>query len=412
VSSHWLPLVFGSVSLMFSFNERRPHYRNPSLAVASFFAGWLRAELALQLLLLEGLLLAWFARSGMLRSWPGGIGAAFLGASIISLLLSLRLSFASGAVVDESLVDFVRQDAARQRLRWRRLLLPVPLRPRSVECLRNRVYHAEAGLRLRLDVYRQRQGKTARPGLIYVHGGGWIVGSKWQQGRPLVHHLAERGWVCCSIEYRLSPGATFPDHLIDVKRAIAWVRAHADELGIDPTFLVVAGNSAGGHLAALAALTAGDRALQPGFADADTSVAACISLYGIYDLGNRHGHWPHRGMQDLVEHYVLKARLAEEPARFEAASPIAHVGPHAPPFLVVHGSRDSIVPVAEARSFVAALRRVSACAYIEVPGAQHAFDVFPSVRAEHLLRGLDAFGARCYERHRARDRQPGAAPRL
>jgi acetyl esterase/lipase len=189
---------------------------------------------------------------------------------------------------------------------------------------------------------------------------------------------------------------------VDVKRAIAWVRAHAGELGVDPAFLVVAGNSAGGHLASLAALTAADRALQPGFEDADTSVQACVSLYGIYDLGNRHGHWPHRGLQMLLERYVLKARLDEQPARFDAASPIARVGSHAPPFLVVHGTRDTIVPVAEARLFVTALRRVSnACAYLEVPGAQHAFDVFPSVRAEHLLRGLDAFTARVHESYLA-----------
>jgi acetyl esterase/lipase len=401
VSSQWAPLVFGTLSLVFSFNELRPHYRIPGLAVASFFAGWLRAELAFQLLAVESVLLVWFAHRGLLRSWPGGIGAAFLCASIVSLMVSLRLSFATGSVVDESLVDFVRQDAARQQLRWRRLLVPLPLRPRSVECLRNRVYHDNGGLRLRLDVYRQRDGNTTRPALIFLHGGGWIIGNKSQQGRPLVHHFAERGWVCCSVEYRLSPRATFPDHLVDVKRAITWVRAHADELGIDPAFLVVAGNSAGGHLASLAALTAGDRALQPGFEEADASVAACISLYGIYDLGNRHGHWPHHGLQLLLERYVFKARLAEQPERFDAASPIAHVGPDAPPFLIVHGTRDSIVPVAEARQFVASLRRVSACAYIEVPGAQHAFDVFPSVRAEHLLRGLDAFTAQIYERHLA-----------
>jgi acetyl esterase/lipase len=269
------------------------------------------------------------------------------------------------------------------------------------------VYHAEAGLRLRLDVYRRREredGATLpRPALIYVHGGAWMIGKKWQQGRPMVHHFAERGWVCCSIEYRLSPRATFPDHIVDVKRAIAWVRAHADELGIDPAFIVVAGNSAGGHLASLAALTASDRTLQPGFEDADTSVAACVSLYGVYDLGNRQGHWPHRGLQTLLERYVLKVRFAEQPDRFDAASPITRVGSHAPPFLIVHGSRDSVVPVAEARHFVASLRRVSrACAYIEMPGAQHAFDVFPWLRGEHLLRGVDAFTAQVREQQLAR----------
>ena len=99
---------------------------------------------------------------------------------------------------------------------------------------------------------------------------------------PLLTHLAANGWVGFSIDYRLSPRATFPDHLVDVKRAIAWVREHADTYAVDPSFIAITGGSAGATLATLAALTPGDAALQPGFEHADTSVAVFVALYGLY----------------------------------------------------------------------------------------------------------------------------------
>jgi acetyl esterase/lipase len=171
------------------------------------------------------------------------------------------------------------------------------------------------------------------------------------------------------------------------------VRAHAAEWGVDPDFIVIAGNSAGGHLASLAALTAGRPELQPGFESADTSVAACLSFYGIYDFTDRHGHWPHLGLQQLLERYVMKQRLADAPQAYAAASPFHWIGPDAPPFLVVHGDRDTVVTVAEARAFSAALSAASRapCAYFEIPGAQHAFEIFPSPRTLHMLDGVERF---------------------
>ena len=217
----------------------------------------------------------------------------------------------------------------------------------------------------------------------------------------MLQHFAALGWVCFSINYRLSPRATFPDHIVDVKRAIAWVREHAAEQGCDPSFIVISGNSAGGHLASLAALTANDPSLQPAFVHADTSVAACFSFYGVYDLSDEFEHWHNRGLHELLERYVMKARLSESSSLFAAASPLAHVGAHAPPFVVVHGDCDTIVPVAEARAFVDRLRRstVAACVYIEVPGAQHAFEIFPSLRTVHLMRGLERFAVQLHRRH-------------
>ena len=84
--------------------------------------------------------------------------------------------------------------------------------------------------------------------LVYIHGGAWVIGDKREQGIPMMHELVQRGWVCVAINYRLSPKATWPDHIVDCKRAVAWVREHIAEYGGDPSFIAVSGGSAGGHL--------------------------------------------------------------------------------------------------------------------------------------------------------------------
>jgi acetyl esterase/lipase len=402
----WWVLAIGGLCLLFSFNAIRPHSRRATIAAASFFAGWLKGELVLLALILETLFLGVVVWQGALATWPGRVGAAALAGSLALLLVSLRQSLASREVIEEALIRFVRHERPPARLRWPRLLFPFFRGHGDVERVSNRVFHSDGGARLTLDIYRRRgadYGPAAmRPALIFVHGGAWIVGQKRQQGLPMLNRFAALGWVCFSIDYRLSPAATFPDHVVDVKRAIVWVRAHARELGVDPGFIVISGNSAGGHLASLAALTPNDPAFQPGFEGADTSVAACLSLYGVYDLGDRHGHWPNRGLQEILQRYVMKVRLSEAPERFDAASPIARLGRHAPPFLVVHGELDSVVPVAEAREFYRALQLSTAtsCAYIEVPGAQHAFEVFPSVRTHFLLQGLERFAEHVHSEYR------------
>ncbi len=151
------------------------------------------------------------------------------------------------------------------------------------------------GMSLRLDVYRPADDDPhddlLHPAVIQVHGGGWLAGSRYEQGIPLLNHLASIGWVGFNIDYRLSPQATFPDHIVDVKRAIAWVRENAGELGIDPEMICITGGSAGGHLTALAGLTINDPGYQPGFEEADTTVAAAVPFYGVYDLTNAGGHY-------------------------------------------------------------------------------------------------------------------------
>jgi acetyl esterase/lipase len=219
------------------------------------------------------------------------------------------------------------------------------------------------------------------------------MGDKREQGWPLLSHLAANGWVCFNLNYRLSPGATFPDHLIDLKAGLAWIREHAAEWNIDPSFIAVTGGSAGGHLAALMGLTANDPEYQPGFEAADTSVQAAVPIYGVYDFTGRRGtnrlpFWYRR-----LERQIMKAFRDEEPDKFRRASPIERIHPDAPPFLIIHGDRDTLAPVEEARDFANALAEVSTAPvlYAELKGAQHAFDLFCSPRTAHMLAAVLQF---------------------
>jgi len=262
--------------------------------------------------------------------------------------------------------------------------------------IRNVPFARAGGKTLRLDVWQPAERAdrgVKRPAIIQIHGGGWVIGDKREQGLPFLKHLAEHGWVGFNVNYRLSPSATFPDHLIDVKQAIAWIREHADEYDVDPNFIAVTGGSAGGHLTALVGLTANRPEYQPGFEDADTSVQAAVPFYGVYDFTNRNGYMAPNVVPKFLGPVVVKAFLDDEPEKFAAASPIDQVHADAPPFLVIHGDLDTLAPVEAARDFADDLRAVSKAPvlYIELKGAQHAFEIFPSMRSKQVLRGARHF---------------------
>ncbi len=415
VAPEWMPWLFLAVSLVgawFTLNAFRPIGGFARLAVVSFFAGWLTTELALHHLAWQALFTALFVAAGALAGWPGWVGFGVTLVSWAGLVRCFVGARDAEAVVERALVEglgpdyreAIRPDVRAKlapRVDWRQLLLPFPIRHPEVERIRD-VPYARVGRReLRLDVYRHRSCPARCPTLLQIHGGAWVLGSKNEQGVPLMVHLAARGWGCVSADYRLSPRATFPDHLIDLKRAIAWIRRHGPEFGLDPDFIVVTGGSAGGHLAALVALTANAPEYQPGFEDVDTSVAGCVAFYGVYDFTDRNGIWRHQGLRRLLERHVMKSKLDEAREAWEKASPIGRVHRGAPPFFVIHGDRDTLVPVEEARRFVAALRRANAepVVYAEIPGAQHAFEIFPSLRSTFVIHGVERFLALLYSRY-------------
>jgi acetyl esterase/lipase len=353
--------------------------------------------------------------------------------SLLGLIHHVRLATATTAVIERALkaglgrdyhdrIDPILEASYDPSTRWSALAMVWPSRPAHVDRTRDIVYGHAGARPLRLDLYRRREDPPARaPVFLYVHGGGWMIGHKGQQGRLTLHELAAAGWIGVSIEYRLSPRATFPDHLHDVKRAIAWVKQHIAEYGGDPEFVVIGGGSAGAHLASLAALTPNVPDLQRDFPDVDTSVQGCVAYYGIYDFADRARHFRHRAFQDfLLARIVMKRRFADAPDDYDRASPIYHATTAAaPPFMVLHGDRDSLAPLGGALRFCDVLRSRDAqtaprvtdpmsgaasapvIVFAQLPGAQHAFEVFPSLRSVPAVHGVHRFCQAVYSAHKA-----------
>ena len=247
-------------------------------------------------------------------------------------------------------------------LPWARILLaPLWACRRDVRRIANLSY-GPAGRRNLLDVYHRRDRPSGGPVLVYAHGGRFRSGRKNREARLLLYRLASQGWVCLSINYRLQPRASFPDCREDYAKAIGWAREHAGEHGGDPATLFVSGSSAGAHLAATAALT-------------DTAVAGALCFYGYY------------------------GRVDGTPE----STPVSHLRADAPPFFLAHGDHDTLVPVGWARDFVEALARTSSAEvdYLELPGAQHSFDLFHSVRNELVVRKAIDFTLRARARRAA-----------
>jgi acetyl esterase/lipase len=371
-------LVTGVLACWCTLMALAPLRRSLALGVMSFLCGFVLNELPL--IAFYYLLAATLLAAGDIDS-PGGWAAVGLVALATAGLVVVAWRGArTGPAVDRALDDGLGAGwrttldadlAIRLRRRpplGRILFAPFYFRRRDVERTAN-ISYGDAGRKNLLDVYRHRSHPAGGPVLIHLHGGALFMGKKNREARPLLYRLASQGWVCVSANYRLRPAATFPDHLIDAKKVIAWAREHGREYGAAPAAVFVAGSSSGAQLAALAALTPGDRVYQPGFELAETSVTAAICL---------HGYYGDPGSQDQ-----------------SPWSPMAHDGAGAPPFFVAHGDNDSLLPVQTARQFAGRLRGTSSnpVVYAELPGGHHGFDRFHSLRFEAVVDAIEAFAA-------------------
>lgn len=370
--------------------------RRGPLVVISFTLGWFADELPLHLLAIGVVATALCDALGALGSTTGQVGLVLAVGSWVGLLRLAVVAHRSARVVDAALAGMETPVVSPVWMHWWRLVLAVPFPFRSVTRERNIDYWGDGRYRHRLDVITRRtRRQPGAPVLVYIHGGAWVMGNKWTQGLPLLHELAMRGWVCVSVNYRLSPRAAWPAQIVDCKRALSWVREHIAEYGGDPGFLAVSGGSAGGHLSALLALTPGSPEWQPGFEGADTSVDACLPYYGVYDMTGDPDAMGllGPGFVRLLERTVMKTQVAVDRPVFEQASPDRRVDADAPPMFVVHGTHDTLVPVEVARRFVDRLRALSTSpvAYVELPQAQHAFDLLVSVRCRQATLGAVRF---------------------
>jgi acetyl esterase/lipase len=374
------------------------------LAPLYFFSAWLTGELALIHILWQVILTGFLSLAGAFGEASAQWGLAIFSLSWIGLLYlhcqAMDSSHHLGNALREGLggdyrvvIPAERQGSLQSEIRCRHWLQPFRFAREGVVLHRDIAY-SDGGKRQLLDIYQPTAfaGRSS-PVLLQVHGGGWVIGAKEEQAKPLIYHMAERGWLCVAINYRLSPRVAFPAHIIDVKKAIAWIRENIGDYGGDPDFIAITGGSAGGHLSSLAALTPNRPEWQPGFEAADTSLQAAVPFYGVYDLLDREGIRKGMSMAGFLEKKVLQASVRQNPDLWDTGSPISHVGPAAPPTFVVQGTHDTLVWVEEARHFVTALRAVASqpVVYAELPGAQHAFEVFHSVRTDHTVNAVGDF---------------------
>ncbi|MFE9635584.1 alpha/beta hydrolase fold domain-containing protein [Streptomyces sp. NPDC006463] len=277
-------------------------------------------------------------------------------------------------------------------------LSPVPpvTGPDGIRRFEGVTYATKPGYRPRLLDVQLPAGEGPFPVVVWIHGGGWLEGDRRYPPptvpAALLHgSVLTAGLALVSIDYRHSLEAPFPAQLHDVKAAIRYVRRFAADLGIDPERIGVWGESAGGHLAALAGLvgpgSAGGAELEgtEGVGSGETGVLAVVDWYGCSDLAALAAH-PMPPMPPGVEfpdpyEALLGGTEAERPALARAASPVTYAGgPHLPPFLLVHGTADGLVPYSQSEALAGALEDAGGEVTLEpVDGADHIFLGSPDI---------------------------------
>jgi acetyl esterase/lipase len=395
--------LFNLVSMITVFSPRAV----PRKAVpwALFGTALLATELAWVWLPLQALLAWLFAAGGATDSWLGSLALYVLWITWLGLVWSIWMSTKAEATVEDALLsglgyDYRRripldiQSNIRQEVHFSDWSKPLSMRRPEVEVLKH-IPYGPAGVRQQLDIYRPRViPEGGCPVLLQIHGGAWMMGDKGGQALPLMYEMASRGWICVAANYRLSPSVSYPTHLQDCKKALCWIRENGEEYGMDPRFVAVTGGSAGGHLTAMMGLTANDPALQPENPDVDTSVQAAIPFYGVYDFLVRYDQHPNKQVYErFLARKVIHDTLQDNPDLWDSASPVARIHADAPPFMVLHGTHDSLAVVNEGRVFSQKLREVSKnpVVYVEMPGAEHAWEIIHSLRTEHTIDGVHRF---------------------
>ncbi|HWE54447.1 MAG TPA: alpha/beta hydrolase [Acidimicrobiales bacterium] len=386
-------------------NAVRPVSFGQPLGTWAFAVGWHVSELPLATLGVQAALTARALRKGKWKTPAGLLRIGAQAASAAGLWQLQKAAADAKGVLEEALVAGLGADytdladkagigpAEGPEIHpW--AAMPAWLTRRS-RLRASAIQYGPHGKRNRLDIWASPdiQPGDKAPVLIQVPGGGWVMGDTRHQAYPLMDRLRTAGWVCVPISYRLSPKSTWPDHIVDVKRAIAWVKANIADYGGDPDFIVITGGSAGGHLSSLAALTPNEPEFQPGFEDADTRVQAAVPFYGVYDLLDWNGNGGPAGSVRHIEKMVLKSSPTADRERWLHASPLHWASTDAPPMMILHGDNDSLVPVDGARRLSRALQAASnqAVVYAELPKAQHAFDIYASLRTAYTVRAVEHF---------------------
>ena len=349
-----------------------------AIALLYSMASMIGTLFPLPLALLTTTLLALGIACGAAQSAPGIVGIALCVTAVAGLLVFVTRQFASRAPLEQALMQALpdsADDVIPATVNGWQMLRPLNIRRSDVERIRDLSYgpHGERSL---LDIYRSRERSSTRlmPVLIQVHGSAWMFGNKNQQALPLIYHVTMRGWLVVSINYRLSPAARFPAHLDDVNLAIEWVQKNIAQYSGDPNFICLTGGSAGGHLISLAALAATRREI-------NSPIKAAVPIYGRYDfLARDASPTVQKSFISFLTRYIMPGSPDAMPVLWELASPVSQTHERAPPFFIVQGDHDSVVPPQGAQIFADKLRAAShtTVAYAALPGIQHGFDIVRS----------------------------------
>jgi len=227
--------------------------------------------------------------------------------------------------------------------------------------------------RLLLDLYLPEKVEGA-PLLVWVHGGAWRGGSK---SRMPLESLAEEGWVIASVDYRLTPVARFPAQIHDIKAALRFLRAKAADYGFDAERIAIAGNSAGGHLAALVGTTNGHQDLEGSVGahlEESSDVQATISLYGASNLTTilKQSTPFGLGVRIPALQLLLGGQPEDKTEIARLASPTFHVDPSDPPLLLIHGDQDPQMPISQSHELDGLYKELGLSVRFEVAhGAVH-----------------------------------------
>lgn len=248
-------------------------------------------------------------------------------------------------------------------------------------------YSNPDGQHLQLNLARPKDLTTPAPAVLCIHGGGFRAGKR-DRWNDLCKRLAERGYVAATVSYRLAPKYQFPAAVHDVKAAVRWLRAHADELKIDPARIGVVGDSAGGHLAQFLGVTSGVRQFEGdgGNADRSSGVTCVVNYYGPSDFTKSYGKSVDA---DEVLPLFLGGDVEHERKRHILASPLYWVTPEAAPTLLIHGTEDPYVAFEQAQWIHDRLQAAEVdVTLLKLEGAGHGFKGADAERAEQALFGF------------------------
>lgn len=251
--------------------------------------------------------------------------------------------------------------------------------PAGVEMISDVVYARSGGCDLKLDLFLPKSGVGPYAVVIYIHGGGWRSGSR-RQFYGYAAQMATFGFAGVTIDYRLSPEARYPAAVEDCRAAIRWIRANATKYNLDPKRIGVAGQSAGGHLAAILGVTA-DTALK---------VRAVAAFNPLLDLAAAAQASPREVGSAITK--FLGVTYAEDPDLWREASPLAHVSSNSAPMLLLHGTADATVPYAQSVAMFNALKAEGVAAELySVEGAGHLWFFNSKVAFQASLRRVEEF---------------------